>query len=272
MIILVSEAEVEVAWSWPLWSGAEVDPIWPESAPGPLSDIRRRSKKRQLRNATRLNTRSGYGSASLPAVVAEPLRRLLLFNNLNLTRFFEYQKYYISTSLIRRYGNAYIFCLLQQYPDSPKFEAQKRAGLVPPHHLKNPFYFIYRYCTYVNVYFRLKKSNPDYLSSVSSADLFLVSMMVASKYLHDDGEEDEVFNDEWAASGDIDIKVAAESSLPFCSPHQCSGSEPFWSDLDPINSSGSDQKIHKTRSKPNNLKRYSTAVPVPSYFLKNLHF
>ncbi len=31
--------------------------------------------------------------------------------------------------------------------------------------------------------------------------------MVASKYLHDDGEEDEVFNDEWAASGDIDIKV-----------------------------------------------------------------
>ena len=54
---------------------------------------------------------------------------------------------------------------------------------------------------------RLKKTNGEYLSSVSSADLFLVSMMVASKYLHDDGEEDEVFNDEWAASGDIDIKV-----------------------------------------------------------------
>ena len=71
----------------------------------------------------------------------------------------------------------------------------------------------YRYGTYpksVNetlVFTRLKKTNADYLSSVSSADLFLVSMMVASKYLHDDGEEDEVFNDEWAASGDIDIKV-----------------------------------------------------------------
>ncbi len=49
---------------------------------------------------------------------------------------------------------------------------------------------------------------------MSSADLFLVSMMVASKYLHDDGEEDEVFNDEWAASGDIDIKV-----IPLPPPH-----------------------------------------------------
>jgi hypothetical protein len=44
---------------------------------------------------------------------------------------------------------------------------------------------------------------------------------VASKYLHDDGEEDEVFNDEWAASGDIDIKVITPSHpLP---PSQCSG-------------------------------------------------
>jgi hypothetical protein len=41
-----------------------------------------------------------------------------------------------------------------------------------------------------------------------------VSMMVASKYLHDDGEEDEVFNDEWAASGDIDIKVIPNLNFP----------------------------------------------------------
>ena len=34
-------------------------------------------------------------------------------------------------------------------------------------------------------------------------------MMVASKFLHDDGEEDEVFNDEWAKSGNIDLKVCA---------------------------------------------------------------
>ena len=40
---------------------------------------------------------------------------------------------------------------------------------------------------------RLRVSNPRYLGTVaSSADLFLVSLMVASKYLHDDGEEDEV--------------------------------------------------------------------------------
>ena len=53
---------------------------------------------------------------------------------------------------------------------------------------------------------RLRKRNPDYLTSISSADLFLVSMMVASKFLHDDGEEDEVFNDEWAQSGGMDTK------------------------------------------------------------------
>lgn len=30
--------------------------------------------------------------------------------------------------------------------------------------------------------------------------------MVASKFLHDDGEEDEVFNDEWAISGGLEVK------------------------------------------------------------------
>ena len=29
--------------------------------------------------------------------------------------------------------------------------------------------------------------------------------MVASKFLHDDGEEDEVFNTEWAQSGHLSI-------------------------------------------------------------------
>lgn len=53
---------------------------------------------------------------------------------------------------------------------------------------------------------RLRRRNPDYLTTVSSADLFLVSLMVASKFLHDDGEEDEVFNDEWASSGGMDTK------------------------------------------------------------------
>jgi hypothetical protein len=30
--------------------------------------------------------------------------------------------------------------------------------------------------------------------------------MVASKFLHDDGEDDEVFNDEWAASASMEKK------------------------------------------------------------------
>ena len=37
------------------------------------------------------------------------------------------------------------------------------------------------------------------MPQVSSADLFLIAMMVASKFLHDDGE-DGVYNDEWAES------------------------------------------------------------------------
>lgn len=62
---------------------------------------------------------------------------------------------------------------------------------------------------------RLKKLNPEYLKTVSSADLFLISMMVASKFLHDDGEEDEVFNDEWAKSGNIDVKEFNRLEIEF---------------------------------------------------------
>ena len=64
---------------------------------------------------------------------------------------------------------------------------------------------------------RLRKRNPDYLTSISSADLFLVSMMVASKFLHDDGEEDEVFNDEWAQSGGMDAKEMNRLEIEFLS-------------------------------------------------------
>ncbi|CAG2112761.1 unnamed protein product [Medioppia subpectinata] len=53
---------------------------------------------------------------------------------------------------------------------------------------------------------RLKAKNPEYLRRVSTCDLFLVSIMIASKFLFDDGEEDEVFNDEWANSANIDVK------------------------------------------------------------------
>jgi len=62
---------------------------------------------------------------------------------------------------------------------------------------------------------RLRGSNPGYLNTVSSADLFLVSLMVASKYLHDDGEEDEVFNEEWAASGGVSRKELNRLEIEF---------------------------------------------------------
>lgn len=52
---------------------------------------------------------------------------------------------------------------------------------------------------------RLKNCNPEYLRQVAPSKLFLVSLMISSKFLHDDGEEDEVFMDEWAQSGDISV-------------------------------------------------------------------
>ncbi|XP_018336889.1 protein CNPPD1 [Agrilus planipennis] len=50
---------------------------------------------------------------------------------------------------------------------------------------------------------RLKLINPDYLQQALPSELFLVSLMISSKFLHDDGEEDQVFIKEWAASGRI---------------------------------------------------------------------
>ncbi|XP_011500478.1 PREDICTED: protein CNPPD1 [Ceratosolen solmsi marchali] len=52
---------------------------------------------------------------------------------------------------------------------------------------------------------RLKDCNPEYLQRVAPSELFLVSLMIASKFLHDDGEEDEVFNTEWAKCGNLSI-------------------------------------------------------------------
>merc|ERR1711970_1064643 len=53
---------------------------------------------------------------------------------------------------------------------------------------------------------RLRRRNPDYLTTVSSADLFLVSLMVASKFLHDD---------EWASSAGIDTKELNKLEVKF---------------------------------------------------------
>ncbi|XP_034533873.1 protein CNPPD1 isoform X1 [Notolabrus celidotus] len=62
---------------------------------------------------------------------------------------------------------------------------------------------------------RLRHRNPEYLQKISSSDLFLISMMVASKYLYDEGEEEEVFNDEWGAAGKLDVKTINTLEMNF---------------------------------------------------------
>lgn len=41
--------------------------------------------------------------------------------------------------------------------------------------------------------------------------------MVASKYLYDEGEEEEVFNDEWGAAGKLDVQTVNMLELNFLS-------------------------------------------------------
>ncbi|XP_044160130.1 protein CNPPD1 [Bufo gargarizans] len=62
---------------------------------------------------------------------------------------------------------------------------------------------------------RLRHRNPEYLQQISSSDLFLISMMVASKYLYDEGEEEEVFNDEWGAAGRLDVQTVNNLEMNF---------------------------------------------------------
>ncbi|XP_032822235.2 protein CNPPD1 isoform X1 [Petromyzon marinus] len=62
---------------------------------------------------------------------------------------------------------------------------------------------------------RLKRRNPEYLQNISSSDLFLISMMVASKYLYDEGEEEEVFNDEWGTAGKLDTDTVNALEMAF---------------------------------------------------------
>lgn len=64
---------------------------------------------------------------------------------------------------------------------------------------------------------RLKTRNPTYLECVIPSELFLVSLMVSSKFLQDFGEEDEVFMDEWAASGGVSVSELIELEREFLS-------------------------------------------------------
>ncbi|KAG7154029.1 CNPPD1-like, partial [Homarus americanus] len=62
---------------------------------------------------------------------------------------------------------------------------------------------------------RLRSHNPEYLANTSPSQVFLVAMVVASKYLYDDGEEDEVFNDEWATSAAISLSDLNQAEKEF---------------------------------------------------------
>lgn len=39
--------------------------------------------------------------------------------------------------------------------------------------------------------------------------------MVASKYLYDEGEEEEVFNDEWSAAGKVEVQTMNTLEMNF---------------------------------------------------------
>jgi hypothetical protein len=39
--------------------------------------------------------------------------------------------------------------------------------------------------------------------------------MVASKYLYDEGEDEEVFNDEWGAAGKLDVQTVNALEMDF---------------------------------------------------------
>ncbi|KAG6462908.1 protein CNPPD1 [Manduca sexta] len=62
---------------------------------------------------------------------------------------------------------------------------------------------------------RLNSCNPDYIAAAEPADLFLVSLMVGNKFLQDDGEDDDVFCSEWAASGGIELKQLKKLEVEF---------------------------------------------------------
>ncbi|CAH0554414.1 unnamed protein product [Brassicogethes aeneus] len=84
---------------------------------------------------------------------------------------------------------------------------------------------------------RLKKCNPEYLARTAPSDLFLVSLMISSKFLFDDGESDEVFMDEWAASGGMTVKELISLERDFLQAIEWEvyvGELKFWKKLNEI--------------------------------------
>jgi len=54
---------------------------------------------------------------------------------------------------------------------------------------------------------RLRQTKSTYGERTPSSDLYVISLMVASKFLHDEGEAEEIFNDEWAEAAGLSVKT-----------------------------------------------------------------
>lgn len=77
---------------------------------------------------------------------------------------------------------------------------------------------------------RLKDCNPEYLQRTGSSELFLVSMMVASKFLHDFA----IYNDEWTEPGNVTISKINRLEVDFLMALDWSifvNDEEFWARL-----------------------------------------
>ncbi|XP_011166512.1 protein CNPPD1 [Solenopsis invicta] len=97
---------------------------------------------------------------------------------------------------------------------------------------------------------RLKNCNPEYLLQVAPSELFLVSLMVASKFLHDDGEEDEVFNKEWANSGQVTISQMNKLEKDFLAAIDWTvlvQHQDFWERLQQLEKNVAYREVHKRR-------------------------
>jgi len=62
---------------------------------------------------------------------------------------------------------------------------------------------------------RLSKNNVKYLEGIKPSELFVVALLVANKFIQDEGEDSGIYNDEWAASGRLDVKKMNRLELEF---------------------------------------------------------
>lgn len=84
-------------------------------------------------------------------------------------------------------------------------------------------------CDFQRVKYSKKNSDPTYLQHVTSSDLFVVSTMVASKFLFDDGtgkhlfwrsnftsfSDDECYNDDWACGVGMELEKLNKLEISF---------------------------------------------------------